>query len=139
MEIRDAHALAPRDAAIRTRALDGGGRAQALDQAVEYGGQIEREQKAGQVVTQALQGQRAIEAHSPARGIEPFDRVNHDRLMVRLKQHCPDPTLLRLINRYLKAGVRIAGHTEASTLADVVAELREPLLLDARTSASPRC
>jgi group II intron reverse transcriptase/maturase len=44
-----------------------------------------------------------------------FDRVNHDRLMVRLKRHCPDSALLRLINRYLKAGVRIAGHTEAST------------------------
>lgn len=43
-----------------------------------------------------------------------FDRVNHDRLMVRLKRHCPDGALLRLINRYLKAGVRIAGHTEAS-------------------------
>jgi group II intron reverse transcriptase/maturase len=44
-----------------------------------------------------------------------FDRVNHDRLMVRLKRHCPDLALLRLINRYLKAGVRIAGRTEAST------------------------
>ncbi|MFN3988593.1 MAG: reverse transcriptase domain-containing protein [Rhodocyclaceae bacterium] len=44
-----------------------------------------------------------------------FDRVNHDRLMVRLKQHCPDQALLRLINRYLKAGVWVAGRTEAST------------------------
>jgi hypothetical protein len=34
VEIRDAHALAPRDAAIRARALDGAGRAKALDQAV---------------------------------------------------------------------------------------------------------
>jgi hypothetical protein len=35
-----------------------------------------------------------------------FDRVNHDRLMVRLKHRCPDLDLLRLINRYLKAGYR---------------------------------
>ena len=34
-----------------------------------------------------------------------FDRVNHDRLMARLKCRCPDAGLLRLINRYLKAGV----------------------------------
>ena len=32
-----------------------------------------------------------------------FDRVNHDRLMVRLKQRTNDPALLRLINRYLEA------------------------------------
>ncbi|RBP73341.1 group II intron reverse transcriptase/maturase [Marinobacter nauticus] len=36
-----------------------------------------------------------------------FDRVNHDRLMARLKRHTPDRSLLRLINRYLKAGVQI--------------------------------
>jgi retron-type reverse transcriptase len=30
-----------------------------------------------------------------------FDRVNHDRLMVRLKQHTNDPALMRLINCYL--------------------------------------
>ncbi len=44
-----------------------------------------------------------------------FDRVNHDRLMARLKHRCPDLDLLRLINRYLKAGVRIGEHTEATT------------------------
>lgn len=44
-----------------------------------------------------------------------FDRVNHDRLMTRLKRRCPDLDLLRLINRYLKAGVRIGEHTEATT------------------------
>ena len=31
-----------------------------------------------------------------------FDRVNHDRLMVRLKSRCHDHDLLRLINRYRK-------------------------------------
>lgn len=40
-----------------------------------------------------------------------FDRVNHDRLMVRLRHHCADEPLLRLINRFLKARVRIDGRT----------------------------
>jgi hypothetical protein len=44
-----------------------------------------------------------------------FDRVNHDRLVVRLKQHTNDPTLLRLINRYLKAGVNVGGSVQATT------------------------
>jgi group II intron reverse transcriptase/maturase len=45
-----------------------------------------------------------------------FDRVNHDRLVARLKSHVADPGLLRLINRYLKAGVRVGEHTEATTM-----------------------
>jgi group II intron reverse transcriptase/maturase len=45
-----------------------------------------------------------------------FDRVNHDRLMVRLKRRCADSGLLRLIGRYLKAGVRVGGATEVSTM-----------------------
>jgi len=44
-----------------------------------------------------------------------FDRVNHDRLIVRLEQHVPDAALLRLINRFLKAGVRVGDHVEATT------------------------
>ena len=44
-----------------------------------------------------------------------FDRVNHDRLMVRLKRHVPDGRLLRLINRYLKAGVRVGEAVQATT------------------------
>jgi group II intron reverse transcriptase/maturase len=43
-----------------------------------------------------------------------FDRVNHDRLMRRLKRHVPDHQVLRLINRYLKAGVRIGDQTHAT-------------------------
>ncbi|MBK9021561.1 MAG: group II intron reverse transcriptase/maturase [Sulfuritalea sp.] len=38
-----------------------------------------------------------------------FDRVNHDRLMARLKSRCPDADLLRLVNRFLKAGVSVEG------------------------------
>ena len=44
-----------------------------------------------------------------------FDRVNHDRLIVRLEQHVPDAALLRLVNRFLKAGVQVGDHTEATT------------------------
>ena len=44
-----------------------------------------------------------------------FDRVNHDRLVARLRRHVPDRTLLRLINRYLKAGVRVGEEIEATT------------------------
>ena len=45
-----------------------------------------------------------------------FDQVNHDRLMARLKTRCPDATVLRLINRYLKAGVNVVGTVEATTM-----------------------
>jgi RNA-directed DNA polymerase len=45
-----------------------------------------------------------------------FDRVNHDRLIARLKRHVPDRALLRLINRYLKAGVRVGKSAEATTM-----------------------
>ena len=38
-----------------------------------------------------------------------FDRVNQDRLMARLKSRCPDADLLRLVNRFLKAGVSVDG------------------------------
>jgi group II intron reverse transcriptase/maturase len=43
-----------------------------------------------------------------------FDNVNHDLLMMRLKDKHRDPMLLRLINRYLKAGVQIGNTTKAS-------------------------
>lgn len=45
-----------------------------------------------------------------------FDRVNHDRLMARLKSRCPDADLLRLVNRYLKAGVSVDGHIEPTPM-----------------------
>lgn len=45
-----------------------------------------------------------------------FDRVNHDRLMARLKRHCPDTGLLRLINRFLKAGVQIGASRAPTTM-----------------------
>lgn len=44
-----------------------------------------------------------------------FDRVNHDRLMVRVRQHVDAPDVLRLINRFLKGGVQINGQKQATT------------------------
>lgn len=41
-----------------------------------------------------------------------FDRVNHDRLMHRLKQRIDDPALLRLIGRFLRAGVQMGDEVE---------------------------
>lgn len=38
-----------------------------------------------------------------------FDRVDHDILMHRLKRHINDKALLKLIGRYLRAGVRIGN------------------------------
>lgn len=38
-----------------------------------------------------------------------FDRVNHDILMLRLSRHIADKRLLKLIGRYLRAGVMIDG------------------------------
>ena len=45
-----------------------------------------------------------------------FDRVNHDRLMARLKNRCPDAAVLRLVNRFLKAGVMVSGKIEATSM-----------------------
>lgn len=38
-----------------------------------------------------------------------FDRVNHDRLMSRMKAKIADRKVLRLVNEYLKAGVMVNG------------------------------
>lgn len=43
-----------------------------------------------------------------------FDGVNHDLLMTQLKNKHRDPDLLRLINRYLKAGIQVDDVTMAS-------------------------
>jgi RNA-directed DNA polymerase len=38
-----------------------------------------------------------------------FDRVNHDVLMDRLRKRIADPAVLRLVRRYLQAGVMVHG------------------------------
>lgn len=44
-----------------------------------------------------------------------FDRVNHDRLMVRVREHVDAPDVLKLINRFLKGGVQVDGKCQATT------------------------
>ena len=44
-----------------------------------------------------------------------FEKVNHDLLIVKLKETISDPVLLRLINRFLKAGVLSEGMLLPST------------------------
>jgi RNA-directed DNA polymerase len=38
-----------------------------------------------------------------------FDTVNHDRLMARMKETVKDKRVLRLVNKYLKAGIMVDG------------------------------
>ncbi|WP_423856155.1 group II intron reverse transcriptase/maturase [Acidithiobacillus ferrianus] len=57
-----------------------------------------------------------------------FDRVNHDRLMARLKSRCLDTGLLRLVNRFLKAGVSVGGHIEPTTMGVPQGGVISPLL-----------
>ena len=45
-----------------------------------------------------------------------FDRVNHDRLMHRLRRHVADAALLRLIGAFVKAGAWVDGRREPSRM-----------------------
>ena len=45
-----------------------------------------------------------------------FDRVNHDRLLHRLRQQVVDRALLRLITAFLKAGAWVDGHRERGVM-----------------------
>ena len=44
-----------------------------------------------------------------------FDRVGHDVLMARVSRKVHDKTMLQLIGRYLRAGVMVDGHFQATT------------------------
>ena len=44
-----------------------------------------------------------------------FDRVQHDVLMSRLRRKVSDKRLLKLIGRYLRAGVMVEGVLQSST------------------------
>jgi len=44
-----------------------------------------------------------------------FDNVNHDILMERVARKVPDKQTLKLIGRYLRAGVKVNGHVESTT------------------------
>ena len=45
-----------------------------------------------------------------------FDRVNHDRLLHRLRRHVADVALLRLIGAFVKAGAWVDGRREPSRM-----------------------
>ncbi len=57
-----------------------------------------------------------------------FDRVNHDVLMRLVARHVKDPVLLRLIGKYLRAGVVINGNVEATTAGVPQGSPLSPLL-----------
>ena len=57
-----------------------------------------------------------------------FDRVNHDVLMARLARRIEDKRVLRLIRRYLQAGVMIGGIVSAQTAGTPQGGPLSPLL-----------
>lgn len=57
-----------------------------------------------------------------------FDKINHDRLMSRLKKGIGDKRLLRLINNYLKAGLMSEGLKEQRTAGTPQGGPLSPLL-----------
>jgi len=63
-----------------------------------------------------------------------FDRVNHDVLMVRVARRVKDKRLLRLIGRYLKAGIMIGGvihdHEAGTPQGGPLSPLLSNILLD---------
>jgi RNA-directed DNA polymerase len=63
-----------------------------------------------------------------------FDRVNHDVLMVRVARRVKDKRLLRLIGRYLSAGIMIDGtihaHKEGTPQGGPLSPLLSNILLD---------
>jgi hypothetical protein len=60
-----------------------------------------------------------------------FNQVHQDRGMARPRAHCPDANRWRLINRFLKAGVRTAGQLHPTTPALPQGGARSPVLASA--------
>lgn len=54
--------------------------------------------------------------------------VNHDRLIARLKSRCSNADLLRLVNRFLKAGVSVEGRVVSAHLGVPQGALLSPVL-----------
>src|SRR5215471_16000358 len=57
-----------------------------------------------------------------------FDRANHDALMARVARKVGDKALLRLIGRYLRAGVLVGGYVEPTATGVPQGSPLSPLL-----------
>ena len=57
-----------------------------------------------------------------------FDHVDHEQLLELLRQRIEDPRMLRLIRRFLKAGVLVEGHREATEEGVPQGSVLSPLL-----------
>ena len=57
-----------------------------------------------------------------------FDRVDHDTLMGRLARKVTDPAVLRLVRRYLQAGVMVEGELQQRTMGTPQGGPLSPLL-----------
>ena len=70
MKLGKAYPIPARRTSPRARAFERMGSTQTLDQTRQGSGGIQGQQQLGQVVAQALQGQRAVELHAPAAGVD---------------------------------------------------------------------
>jgi group II intron reverse transcriptase/maturase len=57
-----------------------------------------------------------------------FDRINHDKLIFRLREHIKDPRILRLIGMILRGGIMIDGVKTPSEEGSVQGSPLSPLL-----------
>ena len=64
----------------------------------------------------------------PSLGLVYFDRVNHDILMSRIARHVDDERVLKLMRRYLEAGLTHDGLEETRTMCTPPGGPSSPLL-----------
>jgi group II intron reverse transcriptase/maturase len=57
-----------------------------------------------------------------------FDRINHDRLLLRVKMKVPDPRIIKLIGITLRSGVMCEGALQATTEGTTQGSPLSPLL-----------
>lgn len=95
--------------------------------------------RAGRSAHQALRQSRAYVSEGYAVVVDIdlekfFDRVNHDKLMARLSRHIGDKRVLRIIRRYLEAGIMqdgvVIGRHEGTPQGGPLSPLLANVLLD---------